>query len=281
MVKQRINIAPQLDGQVWPFLPRQLPQRELHRHDEPEFNFITRGTAGYLVDGQRYEVARHTLIWLMPGQDHLLIDESRDFEMWIAVFRMPMLRRLVKAGCPRTITTPRLEPPFCHHLTEPHASQLADMLTHSHAAKKDAPLFNAWLSTLAMTAWRMHEQAQQSPQGQAVHPCVRQAAELIRQSPQEADFQDIAQTCGLSLSRLTRLFKQQMGVAMVHFRQRERLRRFMLLQSQRPSLNMTQAALQAGFGSYPQFHRVFRQIHGCSPQVFERIVRQANPSGQR
>jgi AraC-like DNA-binding protein len=28
---------------------------------------------------------------------------------------------------------------------------------------------------------------------------------------------------------------------------------------------MLAAALEAGFGSYPQFHRIFRRVMGCSP----------------
>jgi AraC-like DNA-binding protein len=38
---------------------------------------------------------------------------------------------------------------------------------------------------------------------------------------------------------------------------------------------MIQAALEAGFGSYPQFHRVFRQTHGVGPQAF--FPKSSNP----
>jgi AraC-like DNA-binding protein len=34
---------------------------------------------------------------------------------------------------------------------------------------------------------------------------------------------------------------------------------------------MVDAALDAGFGSYPQFHRVFRAETGCAPAEYFRV----------
>jgi AraC-like DNA-binding protein len=39
---------------------------------------------------------------------------------------------------------------------------------------------------------------------------------------------------------------------------------------------MTAAALEAGFGSYPQFHRVFKQLTGKTPQQYRREVVSGN-----
>lgn len=36
---------------------------------------------------------------------------------------------------------------------------------------------------------------------------------------------------------------------------------------------MLEAALAAGFGSYPQFHRVFKRVVGCSPVDYRRRYR--------
>ena len=40
-------------------------------------------------------------------------------------------------------------------------------------------------------------------------------------------------------------------------------------------VKMTSAALDAGFGSYPQFHRVFRERMGCAPAEHARRLRGA------
>ena len=59
----------------------------MHSHAELEFNLVLRGRAAYVVDDARYDLGRGSSIWLFPAQQHLLINQSPDFEMWIAVFR--------------------------------------------------------------------------------------------------------------------------------------------------------------------------------------------------
>ncbi|MGH7992300.1 MAG: helix-turn-helix domain-containing protein, partial [Limisphaerales bacterium] len=57
----------------------------------------------------------------------------------------------------------------------------------------------------------------------------------------------------------------QTGVALADFRNRQRIERFLQLYGTGQRLTMLNAALAAGFGSYPQFHRVFKRVLGCSP----------------
>ncbi len=73
----------------------------------------------------------------------------------------------------------------------------------------------------------------------------------------------------MSLSRLARLFKSEVGLSLVEHRNRMRVDRFLsLVRSGRVDLLL--AALDAGFGSYAQFHRVFRTLHGQSPREYLR-----------
>src|SRR5205814_2076572 len=65
-----------------------------HRHAELEVNLVVRGTASYLLGERRYDLARGTLTWLFPGQDHVLVDESGDHELWWAVFRPSLVARI-------------------------------------------------------------------------------------------------------------------------------------------------------------------------------------------
>src|SRR5688572_10377489 len=56
--------------------------------------FVVRGTASYLLGDRRYALTPGTLTWLFPGQDHLLVDESSDHELWWAVFRPALVARI-------------------------------------------------------------------------------------------------------------------------------------------------------------------------------------------
>jgi AraC-like DNA-binding protein len=77
----------------------------------------------------------------------------------------------------------------------------------------------------------------------------------------------LARRFGVSPSKLTHAFTKQMGVSMVEYRNRLRLERFLML-VERGGGNLLQAALDAGFGSYAQFHRVFRAMLGATPKEY-------------
>ena len=77
----------------------------------------------------------------------------------------------------------------------------------------------------------------------------------------------IAGKLDISLSRLARVFKAEMGMSLVEYRNRLRLDRFMVLLD-RGRTNLLEAALAAGFGSYAQFHRVFRSVRQMTPRKF-------------
>lgn len=76
----------------------------------------------------------------------------------------------------------------------------------------------------------------------------------------------LARKYGVSVSQLARAFKAEMGMSIVEHRNRLRLARFFRLAE--AGHGLLPAALEAGFGSYAQFHRVFRALHQSSPGVY-------------
>lgn len=75
----------------------------------------------------------------------------------------------------------------------------------------------------------------------------------------------IAQEMGISPGHLARSFKMEMGVSLVEYRNRLRLERF-LRSVQSGNESLLRAALEAGFGSYAQFFRVYRKLLGTTPR---------------
>jgi len=75
---------------------------------------------------------------------------------------------------------------------------------------------------------------------------------------------------GLSVSRLARLFKKDMGVSLVAYRNDLRMERFFrLLDDHEWQWTTLAAAVRAaGFGSYAQFHRLFRSRVSLAPREF-------------
>jgi transcriptional regulator GlxA family with amidase domain len=78
----------------------------------------------------------------------------------------------------------------------------------------------------------------------------------------------MAQRLEITPARLARVFKTEMGMSLVAYRNRMRLDRFDRLLDSGGGSNLLEAALAAGFGSYAQFHRVFRAVHGIAPRTY-------------
>jgi AraC-like DNA-binding protein len=144
------------------------------------------------------------------------------------------------------------------------------MFSEIVAAPGQPGLFNAGLAWAFLSAWQQFEQAADVPVHD-VHPAVEKAARLIRDENVSLKLEELAQRSGLSPHRLSRLFKQQTGIALADFRNRERLERFLQFYGAGQRVTMLVAALEAGFGSYAQFHRVFKRVTGRSPRAHQTV----------
>lgn len=93
---------------------------------------------------------------------------------------------------------------------------------------------------------------------------ITQAIQLIRQShDQNVSVEWIARQVGLSVPRLSQLFKEEMGTPIRRFRLWHRV--FVTAARLKEGAGLTDAALAAGFADYAQFSRTYRQLAGGNP----------------
>jgi AraC-like DNA-binding protein len=95
---------------------------------------------------------------------------------------------------------------------------------------------------------------------------VMGVTELLVQDP-TLSCEAIAQRLELSTRQLNRAFKRESTSSLVDYRNQLRLARF-LERIDADAHNLLDAALEAGFGSYAQFHRVFRARFGRGPREY-------------
>lgn len=269
---EKLRLPPGNDGALW--RPRIAGQRRsMHHHDELEFNLVLRGQGCYLFGDRRQDLHPRTLIWLFPRQNHLLLDYSPDFEMWVAVFRPTLVKRLCHETASAVLK--RGDPPghFCREIPPAQCRKLDTLFREVTDLRGDC--FNAALGYSLMLTWNMFCRAEDLLPGPQVHPAIQHAARLIRDEQQPSSLNQLARKSGISPWRLSRLFREQTGVSLVAYRQRQRLERFLDLYGDGTTCKMLDAALSAGFGSYPQFHRVFCQIMGVSPAEHRRRLKVA------
>jgi AraC-like DNA-binding protein len=91
--------------------------------------------------------------------------------------------------------------------------------------------------------------------------------------------EQLAVELGVSPGHLARSFKREMGVSLVDYRNRRRIDRFFdSISRAGGTVNLLDAALEAGFGSYAQFHRVYRKFLGSAPRE---VLAGGNRAGMR
>ncbi len=124
-MQQRLHIPPTLDGGLWRYANQASANRR-HTHVELELNLVTRGHGTYLLGSRRYRIHRGDLLWLFPAQDHVLIEQSAEFEMWIAVFRRRALKRTATDPAARPLLKPQFEGEPCKQAHPARSSSPGD-----------------------------------------------------------------------------------------------------------------------------------------------------------
>lgn len=270
-----LHLPAELTGVVWQYRAAPPGKASPHRHLELEVNLVIGGRATYLVDEGRFDMTSGTMIWLYPRQSHVLVDRSPDLAMWIIVLRPEALARLCTSEATRPMLNDRPTDVFCKSLSPDTMRRVAERFEEAQRlAEVDPARHNAALGHAALCAWAAHQEAGSVTERSDVHPAVERAAMMMHDEDEPRSLDELADAAGLSASHLSRLFKRQTGVSLARYRQRQRLDRFLAIYGRGGRRNLTEAALAAGFGSYPQFHRVFSQHFGYGPAAYRRRLRE-------
>ena len=270
---QRLKLPANLDGMAWRYANPAGANRR-HHHAELELNLVTRGAGTYLLGNRQYQIRRGDLLWLFPAQEHVLIEQTPDFEMWIVVFR----RRLIKRSCRRSrVDSPATAQLLRRHLPSPAATGSRALRGTLRAARRIASepgLLNAGLAYALLHAWKCFDHAGEVPE-RSLHPAVERTASLLLSDENSYSLPQLSRKAGLSPSRLSRLFKQQTGLSIVEFRNRQRMQRFLeryevsnatpagRARCSTPPSPRASAATRSSIAS-------FDEVTGCSPAEYQR-----------
>jgi AraC-like DNA-binding protein len=276
-MKEKLKIRPGAEGFALA-IGHKTRQLAPHYHDELEVNLVLSGNASYLFGNRRVPLLAGSMIWLFPRQEHVLIDWSRDFSMWVLVFKPVLVARCAGKGDRRILRSADPGDIFCRQV-DPGA---VDLLNHIYQGVlghgEDLEFVNAALGYALVASWQAFQLSSESIPRSDVHPAVAKAARLISNADTAMALGPLAREAGLSPARLSRLFKRQTGISLTAFRQRKCLERFLRLYRTGARYTLIEAALLAGFGSYPQFHRVFCRVMRMNPAAYRNSVRPDGPA---
>lgn len=249
---QPFPIPTKARAHIWRHAPA--TRRPRHFHAEPELNLITGGSATFAMGAKLFAVVRGDLLWWPPGQDHVLVDASDDFDLFVIGLTVGFSDRVLAdapdIACigPIQIRLPTLA------LAELEAVCLAP------GSASDIPAIERKVGDLWREAHALRRAAD------PMHVVTRRTMVSLYRQP-ELGRSDIARRLRAYPTEISRNFHHDMGMTLSAFRSRLRLLRFIqAVDGDAPSL--LAAALGAGFGSYSQCHRIFQQTFGCTPRSF-------------
>ncbi len=270
------------------------PFLESHRHRELELNLVCAGQISYLIGDTIYELPRGTLVWLLPGQEHQLIDRSDDASYYVATFRPEVSASFASNqefrplfGSPANandLIASVLQPKDYHVLVALLDSLMAEgppneklnrevgygvsgNFTYYH---KQPDVLRAGLCFLIARAWSFHRAANPYELAMRLHPAVSKALQLFDAGTAPARLSELAAECGASASYLSRLFHRQVGTTLSRYRSQLELQQVFREVYTHRNLTLAQALEKSGFGSYAQFYRVFKSVYQCGPREFAR-----------
>jgi len=195
------------------------------------------------------------------------MEQSADFAMWVVVFAPAFVRRCVRGG-ERVLRSD--DPPGVFHRRIETRDRIALDRLCTDLADPELPAHHRapGLRWLLQSAWRAFDRAvvvlEQATLDEAVAATVRR----LERGDEAEDLEALADAAGVSPSWLSRRFKLQLGMSLVEYRSRQRLRRFFEHMEVTPGSDLTHAAYAAGFTSYAQFNRVFHRFMGRSPRAW-------------
>ena len=87
------EVIPAPGGLMWRRSWRRRHATEPEAHQELVVLTGITGSAAYLVDGIVHDIRPGTVVWALAGQQHFLLSESPDFDMWVALVSSRILTR--------------------------------------------------------------------------------------------------------------------------------------------------------------------------------------------
>jgi AraC-like DNA-binding protein len=258
--------GPEMLGGAW-YTTATCSAFPLHVEEELELNLVVNGTVTVFANGERYRATRGDLVWLRPGYLHGLLERSSDMVMWVVSARARVVERV------RVIDS---------NLGSGHAAELVHLGRGAFnalskrcfgllRAQREPARFNALLEEFLVEASMAVSKARTL--SDELHRAVEQAGALLS-TPCEPRWTlpRLAKRVGLNRYELSRLFHRQLGVTIVHYANHQRVQRFSRLYAERPNATTLRNALDAGFGSYSQFFRIFRAVTNLAPDHFRELI---------
>ncbi|GGD86913.1 helix-turn-helix transcriptional regulator [Paenibacillus nasutitermitis] len=226
--------------------------------------YVMEGQGAITINGTGYDVKRGTLVLLYPGD---VIKARHDPEDRLMVIYIHFLLEgtgglaAAEAGMPRYM---RLEEP---QWLEMYLLRVLEVDRWETKWKEEE--FNLLLKLIMIRLMReMELQQQETPVSRMNRQRIQKVTDYMRQHIRgRLTPSQIGEEFQCSPRYLSRLFKQYTGISLKEYITRVRMERATVLLCE-TSMTITQIAEAVGYSELFYFSKLFKHIHGVSPQHF-------------
>lgn len=239
-----------------------------HRHDRLEMNLVLKGHGELLLRDRKYPLLPGHLVCLFPNQWHAPLNWSPDLEMWIVEFDPSIITRTA-CGDRRELRGHNPGRKYCRRVSSETLAELDRLLASVESSLLNYETFNQGLSFALYALWEAFQKSEEAGEARALPPLIAKIIDLMNYpETAETTVLEMAGRVGLAPRRISALFRREVGQTIPEYRNRIRLQRFFEKFEKEPVANLLHLALDAGFGSYAQFHRVFKHATRKSPKAW-------------
>ena len=247
------------------------PEFPLHSHESSELVIVTRGHGKHILPGSERNISAGD-VFLIHGKTRHAYSELHDLALYNIMFDLkefnhPLFALQGKSLLPSLFLLK--VPDGGVHLSGEEFQTVFELVRkmedeQTSAAEDSDAMISALFMQLILLLGRSAVSAgitRKSPQYSRVDELVD---EITEHSARKWSRAEMAKMAGMSLSTLTRHFRERTGVSPLEYLIRVRLKKASVL-LQNPELGLAEIADMTGFTDSNYFCRLFRKYFGISP----------------
>ncbi len=247
------------------------PEFPLHSHESSELVIVTRGHGKHILPGSERNISAGD-VFLIHGKTRHAYSELHDLALYNIMFDLkefnhPLFALQGKSLLPSLFLLK--VPDGGVHLSGEEFQAVFELVRkmedeQTSAAEDSDAMISALFMQLILLLGRSAVSAgitRKSPQYSRVDELVD---EITEHSARKWSRAEMAKKAGMSLSTLTRHFRERTGVSPLEYLIRVRLKKASVL-LQNPELGLAEIADMTGFTDSNYFCRLFRKYFGISP----------------
>ena len=247
------------------------PEFPLHSHESSELVFVTRGHGRHILPGNDREISAGD-VFLIHGKTRHAYADLHDLALYNIMFDLkefnhPLFALQGKSLLPSLflLKVPEGGIHLSGEMFQTVLGLIRRIEEEQHSGSEDSSaMIAALFMQLVLHLGRYAKSVgitQKNPQFSRVDELVD---EITENSARKWTRAEMAKYAGMSLSTLTRHFRERTGVAPLEYLIRVRLKKASIL-LQNPELGIAEIADMTGFSDSNYFCRLFRKNFGVSP----------------